>query len=96
MSFFFFCNLDESAPNRVGQRVSNEVHHCIQSKENPFADVWRDWVKVSKRVIGSLNAQSHETISGLARHGQTDLENHDVQTKVEKFMPTTCGEKSPQ
>ena len=50
-----------------------------RSKAQPFEDVWRDGVKkVSKLSAGSLCAQAlgQLTISGLARYGQADLDDH--------------------
>ena len=79
------------------------------TKEKPFEDVWREWVKnVSKLPQGSLSSQAIEqlTISGLSRHGQPELQNHlrlsapmawqDVQTQVEKYLSTMCHDQSPQ
>ena len=77
--------------------------------EKPFEDVWREWVnKVSKLPQGSLISQAigQLTISGMARHGQPELENHlrlrapmawqDIQTQVEKYLSTIYHQQSPQ
>ena len=69
-----------------------------------FQYVWREWVnKVSKLPQGSLISQAIEqlTISGMARHGQPELEVHlrlrapmawqDIQTQVEKISPQSTS-----
>ena len=75
------------------------------SKEKPFEDGWRHWVKkVSK--LSAAQALEQLTISVLARHGETDLENHlrfrallswqDVLTQVEKYVVTIYCQHSQQ
>ena len=62
----------------TGAMCFNEVFQYSWSKDKPVEDVWREWVKkVSKLPTRSVSAQALEqlTISGLARHGQTELEN---------------------
>ena len=82
---------------------------AMSSREKPFEDVWREWVKkVSKLPQGSLTSQAIEqlTISGLSRRGQPEPENHlslraplawqDVQAQVEKYLSTIYHQQSPQ
>ena len=65
----------------TGATCFNEVFQCSWSVEGTtfFEDVWRDWAKkVSALSAGSLRAQAlgQLTMSGLARNGQADLEDH--------------------
>ena len=81
----------------------------MSSREKPFEDVWREWVKkVSKLPQGSLTSQAiaQLTISGLSRRGQPEPENHlrfraplawqDVQTQVDNYLSTIYHQQSPQ
>ena len=93
----------------TGATSFTEVFQYSWPSEKPFEDVWREWVKkVSKLPQGSLSSQAIEqlTISGMARHGQPELENHqrlrapmawqDIGTPVEKYLSTIYHQQSPQ
>ena len=98
-----WAKLHEKFGRDSGATSFTEVFQYSWPRAKPFEDVWREWVeKVSKIPQGSRRSQAIEqlTISGLSRHGQTELENHlrlkAPQTQVEKYLSTIYTQQSPQ
>ena len=104
-----WARLRERFGRDTGATSFTEVFQYSWPSEKPFEDVWREWVKkVSKFPQGSLSSQAIEqlTISGMARHGYPEHENHlrlrapmawqDIQTQVEKYLSTIYHQQSPQ
>ena len=74
-----WAKLHEKFGRDSGATSFTELNLYSWPREKPFEDVWREWVKkVSKLPQGSLRSHAIEqlTISGLSRHGQTELGNH--------------------
>ena len=80
--------------------ITTDVFQYSWPSENPFEDVWREWVKnVSELPQGSLSSQASEqlTISGLSRHGRSEREPLQVESTGGMARRSVSGRNiSPQ